>query len=455
MKTKFLILFICLTLLAGGPLSVMARAEDTVLSLPQAVQIAIQNNPTLGESTENQRGAEYARQAAKADFFPSLSAHYTFTALEDAPYMIASGYEAQIAHDTQYNWGVTLVQPLFTGHAISSRYEMAKLEVEIKEKEKQQTVLDITKGVKSAYYRLLLNRKLLVVADEAIETLTSHEKDAQLFYDHGIIRRNDLLRSQVALAGSVQSRERARAGVDIARADLNRWLATDINADTRIEDIDDVHCTDYYLQALIEKGLKSRPQLQAMALARETLENAIKLEKSAWYPEVSAVAGYWQDGDSPEASSNDFANDHNTMLVLQAKWTFFDSNRTRSRVNKAKSDKKAFDESIRKVEDLVRLDIKSAYLGLGVAEHNIATAKVAWSQAEENLRITQLGYRREAATSTEVLDARTDLTQAKTNYYQALYGYLDALAALERAVGQELTGDQGASQTLSSNEVTP
>jgi len=57
-------------------------------------------------------------------------------------------------------------------------------------------------------------------------------------------------------------------------------------------------------------------------------------------------------------------------------------------------------------------------------------------QAEENLRITQLGYRQEAATSTEVLDAQTDLTQAETNYFQSLYGYLDALATLEYAVGQ-------------------
>lgn len=51
-------------------------------------------------------------------------------------------------------------------------------------------------------------------------------------------------------------------------------------------------------------------------------------------------------------------------------------------------------------------------------------------------RHTQLGYRQEAATSTEVLDAQTDLTQAETNYFQSLYGYLDALATLEYAIGQ-------------------
>ncbi|MCD4778353.1 MAG: hypothetical protein K8R12_05220 [Desulfobacterales bacterium] len=39
-------------------------------------------------------------------------------------------------------------------------------------------------------------------------------------------------------------------------------------------------------------------------------------------------------------------------------------------------------------------------------------------------------------TSTEVLDARTFLTRAETNYYSALYGYMISLAELERAVGR-------------------
>jgi len=41
-----------------------------------------------------------------------------------------------------------------------------------------------------------------------------------------------------------------------------------------------------------------------------------------------------------------------------------------------------------------------------------------------------------SGTLTDVLDARTFLSQTDTNYYQALYGYLTALAALDRATGK-------------------
>ena len=54
----------------------------------------------------------------------------------------------------------------------------------------------------------------------------------------------------------------------------------------------------------------------------------------------------------------------------------------------------------------------------------------------ENWRITDLQYKEQIATSTDVLDARTELTQAESNYYQALYGYMISLCDLERAMGK-------------------
>ncbi|MBU0971700.1 MAG: efflux RND transporter permease subunit [Proteobacteria bacterium] len=428
-----------LIFVVGICVSAMADDGERVLNLSDTVKMAIENSPAVGKSKEDAIGADFARQSAKAEFFPSLSASYRFTALADQPYMITPGGNTPVAHDTQYQWGLALVQPLFTGHALTSRYTMAKLTLAIREKEKQQTILNIIKEVKSAYYRLLLTQKIRIVADEAFQTLSSHEKDAGMFFERGIIRRNDLLRAEVALANAVQFKERARANVDIARADLNRLLSRDINADTRIENIDTVQYSHYLLDELIETGLRERPQLQAMSLISETFTEAIRLEKSAYYPKVAAMGSYWQNGDSPVADTNNFENDHNAALVVQATWTLFDSTRTRSKVAKARSEKRAFELRIQEAKDYIRLEIKRTYLNLGVAEKAINTAKIAFSQAEENLRITQLGYRQQAATSTEVLDAQTDRTQAKTNYYQALYGYLDALATLERAIARAIS----------------
>jgi len=393
-------------------------------------------------AAEKLKGARHESHGARADRLPKIMANYAFTHLDDAPFMKANGMPpaARMAHQDQYHWDLTLVQPLFSGFALSARHEMARVAVRIKEKEKTQTVLDVTRAVKGAYYNVLLTGKLLSVADETIASLRSHETDNQRFYDRGVIRLNDLLRVKVALAAAVQNREKARAAARMSRADLNRWLALDIHRDTRVEDVGTVSPVDYSLADMLQAGLQNRPLLQVLRLTRETLANITRLEKSSYYPQVAFVGGYGEDGDAPLDGNNDYSNDHNAWVGVQARWTIFDSFGTKAKVARAQADESALLQTLRSAADGIRLEIKNACLELEVAEKNIDTARVARVQAEENLRITRLGYRQQAATSTELLDARTDLTRAQTHYYMALYGYLDAVAALERAVGGNLHG---------------
>ncbi|MBW1839608.1 MAG: TolC family protein, partial [Deltaproteobacteria bacterium] len=68
---------------------------------------------------------------------------------------------------------------------------------------------------------------------------------------------------------------------------------------------------------------------------------------------------------------------------------------------------------------------------------NIFVAETAREQAEENSRLNQERYNEQMATTTDVLDAQTLLTEAQNNYYNALSDYHIAKARLERAVGRE------------------
>jgi len=225
-------------LLALTPVQGSAEDKPVVLNVEDAVRLALDTSPILKKTAEDIEGAKFVEKSAKAELFPTISANFTLTALHDDPYMITAGGPAQVAHGTQYNWGLSLVQPLFTGHALTSRLDMAKLNLAVKEKEREQAILDITLAVRNAYNRALLSKKILSVADEALETLRSHEKNAAMFHERGVIRLNDLLRARVAVSGAVQKRERAKADADIALADLNRWLGRDIHTDTVIEDIE-------------------------------------------------------------------------------------------------------------------------------------------------------------------------------------------------------------------------
>lgn len=410
-----------------------------VLDLEQALIIALEENPTVRAAAERIESAEFRQQSARAEMRPSIATSYSYTGLADDPFIRIGGMPpTQIAASDQFHWDLTIVQPIFSGFALSTQYEMAKLGVEIKEVEEQESRQYVIKGVTSAYYGLLLTEKLLSVAEEAVQLLESHQRDSQLFYDRGVIRLNELLRVRVALAAAVQRRETVAAAEKMAVSDLNRWLAFEIGRETRVQDVTTIPGEHFELEAMIRLGLENRPLLRSLHLTLKNLQKVVPLEKSALFPKIALVGGYERVGHDILASENDFANDHNAFISISAKWTLFDGFKTRSKMARAQADTRAFRHDLRSAEDGVRLEIKSAFLDLQVAERNIETADASLGQAEESLRVTKLGFMQRAATSTEVLDTRTDLTRAQTNYFVALYGYLDALAELERAVGVPL-----------------
>jgi outer membrane protein TolC len=125
------------------------------------------------------------------------------------------------------------------------------------------------------------------------------------------------------------------------------------------------------------------------------------------------------------------------LVAVSAKWDFFEWGKTGADVTKQSLAKQALKEKMQGVEDQIRLETKSAFSDLHVAGNNIGTAREGLEQARENARITDLQYRNQVTTSTEVLDSLTFLSQAEGNYYRALYGYMVALTNLERAVGRK------------------
>ena len=81
------------------------------------------------------------------------------------------------------------------------------------------------------------------------------------------------------------------------------------------------------------------------------------------------------------------------------------------------------------------MEVSKAYNDLVAAEKNITITSEAIKMAEEDYSIAQLRYLEGIDTNLSVMDAQEKLTEAQTNYYNALYSYNIAAAALDKARG--------------------
>ena len=101
----------------------------------------------------------------------------------------------------------------------------------------------------------------------------------------------------------------------------------------------------------------------------------------------------------------------------------------------------AAEEAAAEVREQVQLEVQSAFLTLHAAEKNIQTTQLAIASAEEDFKIAQVRYAAGVGTNLDVMDASDKLTQAKNNYYTALYTYNTARASLSKAMGTPVSID--------------
>jgi outer membrane protein len=416
-------------------------ANAMVYNLQEAINTALKNSTLIKESIEKQKSAQAHYRSAKDNMFPKISLSYNYTRLRNKPYSIVNmtGTPSKMimGDKNSIQWNMTIAQPIFTGFALSTQKKIADLGIDISRIQKEKAILDVVKNVKVAYFNILLSQKYLKVANEAVMQLEAHKKDAENLYKEGIIPYNDLLKSQVALSNAIQNRANAKNNVKLAVSRFNILLRKSINEENSVEDILSFNPIHFNLKSLMERAITKRPEMRELNTMLRQAQLGVKLAKSSYYPQISAFAQYQQSGDDITASTNHFSNDHNALFGVKVDWTIFEFGKKQADVEEQRHNTFALEEKIESIKDSIRLEVKDAYLKLKTAKENIKTTKVGLKQAKENYRITNLQYKQQITTSTEVLDARVYLTQAELNYYNALYGYYIALANLKRAIGEQ------------------
>ena len=408
-----------------------------IYTLDESIKSALENNWTVKAKEEKILESEYAEKEAKAGFYPEFSMGYSYTRVNEVTTVKMAGRGTlEFGDKNSYQWRGTATQPLFTGFALTSAHELAKLGIDQSKVAVELAKLDLALQVKEAYFNILGADKAVEVAKSAVESLESHLTVAKNFYEVGMIPINDMLKAEVELANAQHSYIKAQNGAKLARLSFNVLLSISADETFDVEDILIYTPETPDFNACLEMALKARPEIKLIDLTGGQIDQQINLAKSKYYPEAALTYSYIKAGDTPAVSGSDFQKANSWQGTLGLSWTFWDWDKTKSSVRQVESQKRQLSETRKTMEDGIRLQLKSAILNLKEAEEKIPTAQKAVDQAEENLRVSEERYKAQVATSTEVLDAQTLLSQARMNYYSALYDHNLAKAGLLRAVGE-------------------
>ncbi len=279
----------------------------------------------------------------------------------------------------------------------------------------------------SAYYSLLQIDKLVDTARDEVVQREQHMKIARSLYEEGVTTRNDLLQAEVKLAGS-----RQRLLAENSRL-TNGWLLlnylTGAPAERRSrlaeEEIGGSPLAD------VERNvLENRDEIAAQKSLIKVAESSVETSRDEFYPELFLKAGM-------DYLQNDKAVEQTIWSATAGvKINLFDGMATTSRERQAVKLLEKERERLRGMEEAFLLEINSARNDLAVALERIEVTKTAISQSEENLRINNDRYKAQVGTATEVIDAQTLLSQAKSDHFQAVFDYQVSKARVRRSLGE-------------------
>ena len=423
--------FLALSAALSLALCQSAFAGETVeLNLDDAMQRAFQTNPTVSIAQYELDSARASYNAARQSRGVSISANHTTQrggyddAHEAAPGIWTKGIGNNHANS------LTASLPIFTGGKLSGTIKQAKANYQYNEVGVQRTYNEMRSTVTNGYFTMLQADNMQKLSAESVTRLEDHLKNVQAQYDVGVVAKVDVLRSQVELANAKQTLIQAENSYQVAEANMNKIVGLPMDTNLKLDNLLVYNAYDKNMDDCLAYAAEHRPELMQAKYGVDAAKGALMVARSGHMPQVAASATQqWSDSNWPGDEDGKWGVGVNVSLNV------FDTGVTLSKIHGAEADLKKAQETYRDTVDSVNLDVRSNYLGLREAEKRISTTKLAVEQADEDYRIAQLRYMSGVGTNTDVLDAQVALTQAKTNYTQALYDYNTSKTALETSIG--------------------
>lgn len=402
-------------------------------TMRHAVEQALRENPGIKAAQAGIEEGASALSKARADFGPSLSTAYGYTA-SNRNLSSTSGKD-------QYLWSASATQELFSGFKHLSALEKSRLGADQKDLLLAAGRLNTIAAVQGHFLEYLKAQENIRSAKDALERLRSQLEVTRAFYREGLRPNLDVLQAEA----DVSRAELTLIQAENAKSTQTGYLNTLLNlpVDSQVSYIGALGGAVFTmsLNECLEYAYTHRPDLRIARLAVEMAGEDRKIAQSEYYPKVSAGLNWSSKGDSPKAagSSRQPTGYTQNTAGLTAEWRFFDSGRTLFADQEAKHRQSRLREEYEQARQDLANRIHTQFLGIQDAKRRIEVAIKSLRQSTEAFQTAVARYRSQLGTNTDVLDAQSKMTEDEAYLTGARADYLSTISLLYATMGKEHT----------------
>jgi outer membrane protein len=333
------------------------------------------------------------------------------------------------------NGGISVNQLLFEPQVfvgLQARDELlanSSLQLKVTEDNVKETVY-------RSYYAVLISQKQLLFIQESIKRLEKLSTEMNEMFKNGFVEKLDIDKTTVTLNNTKMTEIQLRNVVTIGTAVLKRNLGL-TQSDSVV--LKDVLTADLIKAEILDDDFKYENRNEV-----KLLNSTIKLQgfdirryKLSYYPTVSAFYNYNYNGQRSSEGSNKPWFWYNTNLIgLSVNVPIFDGFQKKYKIKQS-------EYTLEKIQNTLDQTKKGIDLERAVAKNTLINSILAMDAQEQNMELAQkvyntvkTKYANGVGSSIETLQADTDLQQAQSNYFRALYDAVLAKIVYVKSLGK-------------------
>jgi outer membrane protein TolC len=277
----------------------------------------------------------------------------------------------------------------------------------------------------------VLAERAAELARRARDTTARHVDQAQAFFDTGMMVESDLLQARVQLARMEEKLIAAENAVLLARAGLFRWMGVAQDRDYVLDR--NVATGDpgvVQLDSALAGAFHRRLDVRAVQAETMAARSGVKQAKGEYFPEVALIGRYSLNDDQLFGSHGE-----SYALMAVASWNVLDWGKTRARVGGARARQTAAEEAQRARVQAVEFEVRQAWHQMSEARARLEVASGAVAQATRALDIIEARFEQGVVRMADLLDAETQLDDARVRELNAGFDVQRAARSLAFATG--------------------
>ncbi len=296
----------------------------------------------------------------------------------------------------------------------------------------------VKSNVLRAYYSILIAEKRKHYLDESIKRLEKLKQDQEKLFQNGFAEKLDIDKTQVTLNNLSTTSSQIERLMEIGYASLKFVLS--------IDQKDSLALADALSEDLVKKGLlemsnfnyNDRKEIQLLNVVRDLQGLDLKRQKLSYAPTLTSFWSYNRNALRQQFNFFDFNQKwfKSSVLGFSLNLPIFDGGQKLQRIKQANLNVEKVDNTIQNLQRAIDLQLKVASVQFKNALSSLDVQERNVQLAEKVYNTTKKKYEQGLGSSFELLQTQTELENAQSNYFQALFDAVNAKISFTKALGK-------------------